>query len=426
MRRDGTTMTPSLFDFHANDVPDDGVPLLAPWKRITPDPEWAGAWIVAGDIDGDGQVEIVSARNVDVKDVHYTCSVIAYRLDGSVLWRWGDAAIGQNELQFDVACQIYDWNGDGRNEVVVITKDAVIELDGATGQETHRLSIPHQASDSIVFANLTGGRHASDILVKTRYAQVWALTRGGDLLWTYEVPDGYGTAHQPRPMDINHDGRDEIMVGYAMLSADGERMWGLEGNGLPLLTGHLDCIRLFRDAPSPADMRLVFTLCSAGCIAMIDGEGKLVWSLTGHHFESIDIGNVCPEIPGKQIVVDIDHCAPGVSPLWLLDDQADLLGQIVTDYSRHHRLVDWTGSGEEWIVLGTAAAMFDGSGRKVARFDIPPTQTGMCERADMTGDGRTDLIFSSNPLDDICIFRNEAGPVDAGAPLGMGTNVTLY
>ncbi len=426
MHRDGTMMTPTRFDFHANDISDEGVPLVTPWKRITPEPAWAGAWIVAGDIDGDGQVEIVSARNVDVRDVHYTCSVIAYKLDGSELWRWGDAALGQNELQFDVACQIHDWNGDGRNEVVVITQDVVIELDGATGQETHRLPIPHQASDSLVFANLSGGDQPTDILIKTRYSQVWAYTRGGTLLWTYEVPEGYGTAHQPRPVDINHDGRDEIMVGYAMLSADGERLWGLEGNDLPLLTGHLDCIRVFRDAPSPVDMRLVFTLCSAGCIAMIDGEGELVWSVTGHHFESIDVGKVCPDVPGKQIVVDIDHCEQGRSPLWLMNESGDLLGQIVTDNSRHHRLVDWYGTGMDSIVLGTAGAMFDGIGAKVARFDIAASDTGMCEVANIAGAGRQDIIFTGNPVSEVCIFRNQAGAANADAPLGTGLNVTLY
>jgi hypothetical protein len=298
MHKDATTMTPRLFDLRANDIPNDDVPLLTPWKWITIDPEYAGAWIVAGDIDGDGEVEIVSAKNLDVRDVHHTTSVVAQKLDGSVLWTWGDPDAGQNLLQFDVACQIYDWNGDGKNEVVVITADAVIELDGATGVETYRLPIPPQASDSLVFANLTGGDRATDILVKTRYSQVWAYTREGKLLWTYEVPEGYGTAHQPRPIDIDHDGRDEIMVGYAMLDSDGSRLWGLEGNDLPLLAGHLDCIRVFQDAPGPADMRLVFTLCSAGCIAMIDGTGRLVWSVTGRHFESIDVGNVCPEIPG--------------------------------------------------------------------------------------------------------------------------------
>src|SRR5512135_1960982 len=88
-------------------------PVVQPWRRITLDPQYSGAWVVAGDLDGDGLVEIVSARNVDRNDVHYTSAVVAQRLDGTVLWRWGNPTIGRKQLHHDVACQIYDWNGDG-------------------------------------------------------------------------------------------------------------------------------------------------------------------------------------------------------------------------------------------------------------------------------------------------------------------------
>ena len=427
MRKDGKTMTPSLFDVRAKDVSSKGVPVIRPWKRIALDPDYAGAWIVAGDIDGDGHVEIVSAKNFDADDIHYTSSVVAHRLDGSVLWRWGDPAEGRNELHHDVACQIYDWDGDGRNEVVIATKDAIVELDGATGKEKRRFAIPRDASDCIVFANLSGSERASDILVKTRYGQIWAFNCDGELLWTIEQPAGYGTAHQPRPMDIDGDGRDEIMAGYAMLNADGTIRWDLEGRGLPLAPGHLDCARVFHQGRTTSDSRLALTLCTGYCVAMIDGDGAVVWSVVGHHFESIDIGKVCADVPGTQVVVDIDHQEPGYSPHWVLDDQGNLLGQIITDGSRHHTLVDWFGCGVESIVMATAAAMFDGRGRKVGVFDVPAAAIGMCAKGDMTGSGTADLIFSSNPASEVCIFTNEMGKKpDRPAALGTGVNVTLY
>ncbi len=43
-----------------------------------------------GDVDGDGEVEIVSARNVDENDNHFTSAAVAHKLDGTVLWTWGD------------------------------------------------------------------------------------------------------------------------------------------------------------------------------------------------------------------------------------------------------------------------------------------------------------------------------------------------
>jgi hypothetical protein len=57
-----------------------------------------------GDAGGDGEADIVSAKNVDKDDVHYTSTAVAQRLDGSVIWRWGDPNIGDKKLRYDVAC----------------------------------------------------------------------------------------------------------------------------------------------------------------------------------------------------------------------------------------------------------------------------------------------------------------------------------
>jgi len=49
--------------------PDD-IPVIAPWRVVTLDPDYGGQWMVAGDLDGDGQPEIVSAENFNEGDVH--------------------------------------------------------------------------------------------------------------------------------------------------------------------------------------------------------------------------------------------------------------------------------------------------------------------------------------------------------------------
>lgn len=334
-------------------------------------------------------------------------------------------------LHHDVACQIYDWDGDGQNEIVVAVKDAVVELDGATGKERRRFAIPPDASDCIVFANLTGGERATDILVKTRYGQIWAFDRGGKLLWTVTSPAGYRTAHQPRPIDIDGDGRDEIVAGYALLNPDGTVRWDLADSGLPLENGHLDCARVFHKGNTPPESRLVLTHCTAGCIEMTDGDGAVVWAVTGHHFQSIDIGKLCPDVPGNQIVVDVASPHEPDNALWVLDDQGNSLGRIVSKDCRIHTLVDWHGNGVESIVLPSARALFDGRGRKIGIFDVPVAEVApvehACAKGDMAGSGRSDLILSGNPASDICVFRNEMGKTAGRAvPLGTGVNFTLY
>ena len=57
------------------------MPLIKPWKTVVLVPEYAGQWVVAADVDTDGEVEIVSAENVNVGDVHYTSTAVAQKLD---------------------------------------------------------------------------------------------------------------------------------------------------------------------------------------------------------------------------------------------------------------------------------------------------------------------------------------------------------
>ncbi len=433
---------PLLYSTPLEEISAD-TPQIEPWKSIPLDPLYKGMWVVAGDLDGDGQIELVSARIHDVGDVHYTASVVAQKLDGSVLWRWGQPDEGVFPLHSDVACQIYDWDGDGKNDVIVAADRAIVEIDGATGIEKRRFAIPQDASDCIVFCNLSGGPRATDILVKTRYSQIWAFDCTGKQLWTYLTPGAYRTAHQPRPIDVDGDGRDEIMAGFLMLNHDGSQRWSLhEGDPAlsrwkPLVEGHLDCARLLSRGATPADSTLALTFCGAERIALVRGTGDVIWSVYGKHFESIDVGKVCRDVAGKQLVADIPYAPRGNQPLWVFDDRGRLLGEIIADYSRIHRLVDWNGEGVESIVIGSPPTLYDGeTGKRLAVFDMPNGRVEtrskeevpyICSTGDMTGDGVADVLFLDCASGIVHIYRNEHGrPPKEPLPLGTGVNWTLY
>ncbi|MHC4300707.1 MAG: hypothetical protein ACYS7Y_25815 [Planctomycetota bacterium] len=414
-------------------MPDSDVPRIEPWKTVALDPEYAGQWMVAADLDGDGAVEIVSAENVNEGDVHYTSTAVAQKLDGSVLWRWGNPDIGRKNWHHDVACQIHDWNGDGREEVVLCTKGFVVELNGATGTELRRIAIAEDATDCLVFCNLSGADSPTDILVKDRYRRIWAYERQGDLLWTVEDPGGFRTAHQARPIDLDGDGRDEIMAGYAMLNHDGSVRWVFKSEKVDQSRGHLDCARVVRRGGSAEDFRIALTCCGANNVAMIDGNGKTLWEVSGHHFESIDVGCVIGDRPGPQIVVDIDHQPYGKSPVWVLDEKGALLGQIVTDYSRHHCLLDWTGDGIDEILVAHKGGLYDDKGKRIGTFHTPGMSASESRTryeksmliGDMTGKGIPDVIIATPHS--VYIYRNTRGrKPDRPVPLGTEFNFTLY
>jgi len=406
---------------------------IRPWKIVALDPEYGGQWVVAGDMVGDGAVEIVSAENFNEKDVHYTSAVAAQTLDGRVLWRWGDHAVGRKNWHHDVACQIHDWDGDGKNEVVLATRGFIVELDGASGKEKRRIEIARDATDCIVFCNLSGGSRPTDILVKNRYRQIWAYNREGTLLWTVKEPGGYRTAHQPRPMDLDGDGQDEIFAGYAMLNHDGSVRWVYRSGKVDQRRGHLDCARVVQRGKRPEAFRIALTCCGANNIALIDGTGKVLWEVSGQHFESIDVGRILPNHPGEQILVDIDHQPYGKSPLWVLDEEGQRLGQIATNYCRHHALLDWTGDGTDEILVAHERGMYDYKGRRIGTFVTPGRpdrgDTKKYEKSlligDMTGDGIKDVMLVTPQ--EVYIYRNTKGKKPAG-PVRLGTefNFTLY
>jgi hypothetical protein len=354
---------PLCFDTNDTGPSPADVPAVEPWKIVPLDPEYGGQWVVAADLDGDGEVELVACENHNVGDVHYTSTAVAQDLDGKVLWRWGDPNIGRKEWHHDVACQIHDWDGDGNAEVILATRGAVVELNGRTGQESRRIRIPDEATDCITFVDLAGRGRPSDILVKDRYHNIYAYGCSGTLLWHVRNPGGYQAAHQPRPIDLDGDGRDEIAAGYAMLNADGSIRWVFQSSTIDFKSGHLDCIRLLHRGDKPQDVRLVLTLCGANGIAVIDGNGKTIWERASSHFESIDLGRVIPELPGLQILVDIDHQPFGKGPLCLMDENGVLLGRINTDNARHHHLLDWTGEGLDEIFNAHSGAIYDDKGR---------------------------------------------------------------
>lgn len=72
------------------------VPKVSPWKRIAFDPSFGGAWVLAGDVDGDGEVEI-TGYGEPVADL---------------------VAEGADRFQMATVC---DLTGDGYDDVLIGT-----------------------------------------------------------------------------------------------------------------------------------------------------------------------------------------------------------------------------------------------------------------------------------------------------------------
>nr|MCU0874532.1 VCBS repeat-containing protein [Pirellulaceae bacterium] len=82
----------------------------------------------------------------------------------------------------------------------------------------------------------------------------------------------------------------------------------------------------------------------------------------------------------------------------MIDEQGTVQTKIMTDYARHHGLLDWTGDGLAEVVVAQSRGVYDGQGRRVATL-------AMDENDDLTGEERLVLNgdFSGDGVPDVLL-----------------------
>ncbi|MCL5744422.1 MAG: hypothetical protein M1541_10935, partial [Acidobacteria bacterium] len=206
------------------------------WKKFDITNYGAGRNVRFGDLDGDGVPDMLivqNSRRVSRNAFDLITCLTAVTFDGKVLWQVGRPEPYNDVLANDTPFQIYDIDGDRRNEVVMVKDFKIQILDGRTGRVKQRAWMPKapedndirpyefEQGDSICFLNLDGGKRARQILIKDRYRTFWVFDNELKLLWS-----GQGNlGHYPFPYDINGDGREEFMIGYALWGPDGKQLW---------------------------------------------------------------------------------------------------------------------------------------------------------------------------------------------------------
>jgi hypothetical protein len=191
----------------------------------------------------------------------------------------------------------------------------------------------------------------------------------------------------------------------------------------------LDCAQLVRAAKDPAEQRIAVTTCTGLSMALLDGHGKVLWEKTGgKHYEVLGVGRLRSDVPGRQIVVDLDK-KPHTGALEVYSEAGDLLGTYWTQYSRFHRVIDWNGDGVDEVVLARTPAVVDGHGRLVAHLEGVDAST-MREGAivftgNLTGRGFVDVALIAG--DKVYIYQNQSSGIPS-KPLPMGSefNFTHY
>ncbi|WP_339257371.1 FG-GAP-like repeat-containing protein [Paenibacillus sp. FSL P2-0136] len=375
--------------------------------------------MLLGDLDGDGRAELLLVQPDNRQDVRYIPHQVqcltAYNLDGRLLWQTGKPDSNAGSQGSDYPAQIADIDGDGALEVLCVMKDQLHILEGATGKVKAVHPLPaKEAHDCIIIANLSGGSYPSDIILKDRYHQLWALDRDFRLLWTHQGNVG----HYPWVYDLDGDGRDEVMAGYDLLDADGNKLWSCHD-----LDDHADCLWV-GDVNGDGLPELVI---GGSVTVMYDRNGHELWRYEGSvESQHLALGRFRPDLPGLQIAgldrmvrEDDGKGLRGKDAMFLLDCSGRELWKeerttdgwltIVEAVSRF-----WPGAPDYILAYrrGEAVlpALYNGHMNIVAEF----AEQGYAVHGDLLGSGSEQVIIYTDEL--AAVYAGEALPLQAAHP----------
>jgi hypothetical protein len=361
-----------------------------------------------GDLDGDGQLEILLGQPMPLEGAPgygVLGAMTALKTNGEVLWHSGQP-VESRPIAGDLPFQINDIDGDGRAEVVAVRDFEIQVLDGATGQPKFSAPAPDRpihnpllatcvsyfgapkgeqfprvVTNAIRFADLAGRGAARDLLLKDHYHHLWALSPDLEPLWLYCGNLG----HFPFCADLDGDGRDEVAVGYHLLSADGQDIQSLH------LGDHADAV-FAGDIQGWGEPKVIR---AGGDDGFLIAGPRGDWLAVHHgHVQRLSIARFRRDAPGLQYAICTYWGAPGI--VAFLDSTAKLI------WSREYPVcgntlqpVNWTGEDEELIYFSAHAehgGLYDWEGRQVVPFPSDGHPEMCSEVLDLFGSGRDNLV----------------------------------
>ncbi|MBO3101495.1 rhamnogalacturonan lyase family protein [Cellulomonas fengjieae] len=407
-----------------------------------------------GDLDGDGQLEIVlkwdptNAKDNSQAGVTGNVFVDAYELDGTRLWRIDlgrNIRAGAHYTQF----QVYDYDGDGKAEVAMKTADGTRS---GTGQVIGNAGADHRNSDGYVlsgpeyftvFSGPTGavgattsyvpargtvsswgdgygnrvdrflagtayldGQRPSIIMARGYYTRAVVVAwdyRNGQLTrrWTFDSNDsgnstyaGQGN-HSLSVADVDQDGRQEILYGAAAIDDNGRGLWNAR-------TGHGDAGHVGDLIPSRPGLEYYKVMESAGQPAswMADARtGQLLWSTPAAGDN------------GRGVSSDIWSGSPGAESWSSADSQLrNTAGQTVARKpSSANFLAWWDGDTSRELLDGTRIDKYGTGGdtRLLTGAGVRSnngTKSTPVLSGDLWGDWREEVIWAKSDESGLRIY----------------------
>ncbi|MFA6135415.1 MAG: hypothetical protein WC869_15495 [Phycisphaerae bacterium] len=358
------------------------------------------------DLTGDGTLDFILICG--------TTRQIAYRRDGSVLWKYEDPSGSLMDIRYDSNMPVTDIDGDGAAELIcprrINGRLHLCVVTGATGEL--KKSIPYPDRDgmpqspqfghlrsSVTVVNTSGKGCPSDILVYWDYRSLTLLDGGLNVQWTRRLEEMPPRRHRvfghtPNAGDINGDGHDEILAGSVLFDYRGNVLWVAPDLPALVTDHHADSVQIV-DFTGDGKRNMVMSTgayCFSAGGELLFGYDKL------KHGQAQRIGKTRDDIAGKQMLVyegasRVDEALP--DKIVALDCQGRLLWEhevIQPDMQEGgfgFWLGDWNGDGLDEVFVNDPekVLVLDGYGEVI---DTIPDH--LIYVFDLLGDSRAEAV----------------------------------
>ncbi|MHC4207087.1 MAG: rhamnogalacturonan lyase family protein [Planctomycetota bacterium] len=392
-----------------------------PYISIPLDGDYDFQKVGIADLDGDGTFEYLIKQpnfNTDPyqrpgywKPSTTTYKIEAYRMDGTMMWRhdmgWSiEAGIWYSPWV------VYDVDGDGRAEVyckagegdprdekglVQTGSEYLIKLDGQTGKILAKMSwlsrdgfsqYNYYCRNFLTVAYLDG-RKPSLIMQRGTYRliKMQALDKDFNRIWYWESTQekkkyGGQSGHGLITADIDADGRDELVIGSAVLDEYGKGIWTTE-------MGHPDAFYVADIDPDNPGLEIFYGIeprQKTDAICVVDAKtGRKLWAHkepTRHVHGQGMAADVLADPPGMEVYTG----ERDLKQRWLYSAKGKLI-EFKETGTLSPRALWWDSDPQKEVVISNAVS--DWGGEPIQRLE-----GRVIAVVDCLGDYREEVITS--------------------------------
>ena len=366
--------------------------------------------MLIGDINHDGRAEFVFSQgpgslgveafkpgkavnwrrgHVTEEDLALDC-LTAVDLTGRILWQTGQP--WQQPYPFRThgganAMMIDDVDGDGRPAFWRIHGDQLEMIEGVTGRVGRAIRLDSDSYYKLFTARFSGDGRKQVVVMPVGVGLEGhphgcpVTVYDSDLTTFWPARDFPGVGHHPLPLDVDGDGRDELLMGWSLVGPDGAIRWTLplEGNAT---IGHPDR-QVVLDIDGDGELEQVLALERLGMVVS-DLAGRIKWRRPSGHCGDVCVGKFFGDRPGLQILTNDEEAGQKQQQgsLVMVDGRD---GALIWEHHEDHygTPIRWPTSDDTQAILAVRHEYYhdpedcrpfvmDGRRNVLARFAIPP------------------------------------------------------